>query len=1155
MTDPTLPSAELNQKLAQLRADYLVRLYVQADEMQSLGRGLLRQEWEAEGAQQLYMLAHKLAGSAGSFGFHALSQAARQLEQMLLPYVSGAAPAWGEPRALLDRVLSDVARLAGRAGGRPEVHSMSRPDPSPSGKSVFVVEDDTHLAQFIGARLNGAGYVVKLFKSLRELDRAGDVPCAVVMDVVLPEGESAGLQAIMRLRREQGSVPVVVISVRDDAQARLAALRAGAARYLTKPLDLERLVDILDGLLGRSQAAPIRVLLVDDDQDLLAHSAAVLEAANMHVRTVYRPMDALEAARNFSPDVIVVDVYMPEVGGMELAALLRQDDAFAQTPILFLSGEADISKQLLALDLGGDEFLVKPVAPDHLVAAIRARGKRSRHMQRLILDMRRVLAEKETGQFALDQHAIVSVADAVGNILYANQKFVEISGYSEAELVGKNHRLLKSGAHPHAFYEDMWRTISAGKVWHGTLCNRRKNGQLYWVESTIVPFLDENGLPYQYVSLRTDVSGIMEVKARLRAERDFSDAAINAIPGTFYVLDAGGKVLRTNESTYRITGYSAEEIDRMDALAFFTKADQQIIAAAIRQGFEHGHVEVEASLSTRTGERIPFFFQAVRFDFEGTPALIGTGTDISALKRAQNALEYSEGRLRESQRYANIGTWDWNIQTGELYWSERIGPLFGYAEGKLETTYENFLAAVHPDDRQAVIDAVNACVERGEKYDIEHRAVWPDGTVRWLLERGDVVRDPQGAPLHMLGVVQDVTTLKETEHDLICAKEAAEHANQAKSDFLSSMSHELRTPMNAILGFAQLLEMDRSLSAVNHENVSEILKAGHHLLELINDVLDLAKVEAGRIDFALEAVACGALFADCIHLVEVMAQERGIALKVEARPYVVRADPTRLKQALVNLLSNAIKYNGPNGSVLLHAEEGDDGMVRIRVQDTGPGIALERQAQLFQPFNRLGAERTEVEGTGIGLVITRRLIEMMGGRIGIQSIPGEGSTFWLELPRAESALAPIAGQATVAGERASSNVVADTTVLYVEDNPANLRLVNQLFARRPHVRLLTAHTAALGLDLAVAQPPGLVLLDINLPGMDGYEMLRRLRALPGMEHVPIIAVTANAMPRDIERGLAAGFSDYLAKPLDITRFFEVVDALLAIPAAKKGGGA
>lgn len=768
-------------------------------------------------------------------------------------------------------------------------------------------------------------------------------------------------------------------------------------------------------------------------------------------------------------------------------------------------------------------------------------------------------AELERLRVAIDHHAIVSIADAAGNIIYVNDRFCTVSGYAREELLGNNHRLVKSGRHDDAFYRDLWRTINSGKVWQGEICNRRRDGSLYWVESTITPFLDGTGRPYQYVSIRTE---------------------------------------------------------------------------------------------------------------------------ITPIKLAEITLRTSEERLRRSQIYANIGTWDWNIQSGELYWSERIAPLFGHPEGTLETSYANFLAAVHPDDRQKVIDAVAACVERGADYDIEHRCVWPDGSVRWLLERGDVVRAADGTPLHMLGVVQDITArkhaelalaeqrsrlleaqqlarlgnwdadlvtgalrwseeiyrifgyqpgsftpsieafhravhpedlalvreserqaattgrhdvvhrivrpdgeiryvrelaetvqnadavvvrmvgtvqdvteLKQAEQAMLAAKEEAERASQAKSEFLSSMSHELRTPMNAILGFAQLLDYDTGLDADQRDSVHEILKAGRHLLELINEVLDLARIESGRIDLSLEPVELCQVVRECFGLMLPLADARGIRLGHEGvRGARARTDRTRLKQVLLNLLANAIKYNREGGDVRIEVAAAGQERLRVSVTDTGQGIPAGRIDELFQPFNRLGAEASTVEGTGIGLTITRRLVEMMGGSIGVESEPGVGSRFWIELP--QEGLDRAGGQPVEPGSECPqpAGCARQHRVLYIEDNPANLKLVSQLLGRRAHIHLVTAHTPTLGLELAAAHRPELILLDINMPGMDGYQLLRVLRADARFRSIPVVALTANAMPGDILRGREAGFADYLTKPIDVTHFYAVLDRWLGMPDTAAGNG-
>ncbi|MGD2119589.1 MAG: ATP-binding protein [Chromatiales bacterium] len=387
--------------------------------------------------------------------------------------------------------------------------------------------------------------------------------------------------------------------------------------------------------------------------------------------------------------------------------------------------------------------------------------------------------------------------------------------------------------------------------------------------------------------------------------------------------------------------------------------------------------------------------------------------------------------------------------------------------------------------------------------------------------------------------------------ELTVARDEADRANQAKSEFLSSMSHELRTPLNAILGFSQLMERDGKLHAEHQEYVHEILKAGRHLLDLINEVLDLARIESGHLDLSIEPVAADQVVAECIGLVAPMADSYGITLgSGEPAGAIVRADRVRLKQVLLNLLSNAIKYNREAGEVHIATQVIDAEYLRIRVSDTGPGISATQQADLFQPFNRLDAGNSTIEGTGIGLTISRHLVEIMHGRLEFESSPGVGSSFWIELP-IESVAQPDEHQAPLDTVVINEPVapVSHTegghrTVLYIEDNPANLRLVEQIVARLEHIHLLTADNPALGIELVRAHRPELILLDINMPGMDGYKVLEILKADADLKHIPVVAVTAKAMQEDIEHGKAAGFIEYLTKPLDVPRFHTLLEQLL-----------
>ncbi len=473
--------------------------------------------------------------------------------------------------------------------------------------------------------------------------------------------------------------------------------------------------------------------------------------------------------------------------------------------------------------------------------------------------------------------------------------------------------------------------------------------------------------------------------------------------------------------------------------------------------------------------------------------------------------------------------------------------LFGYAAS--EITGKNITMLMPASYRDNHDGQIRRYLETGEKRVIgkgretygQHR----DGHAFPIeLSVNEMVLDGEK---RFTGVVHDITSRKKAQQALIDARDEADRANRAKSEFLSSMSHELRTPLNAILGFSQLMEMDDALPEEHKENVQEIIKAGEHLLVLINEVLDLAKVESGRVELSLEPVEVCAIIAECLPLVDALANKRSIMLShMGLQGVMVRADRMRLKQALLNLISNAIKYNRDGGSVHIEVQEADQPEkhgLRIRVTDTGPGIPKERLNQLFQPFNRLSAENSGVEGTGIGLTITRRIVEMMGGSVGVESEVGKGSTFWIELPM-ESAPDAEPEPRHDTGINASP-LKGQKKLLYIEDNPANLKLVAQILKNHDHIDLLTADNPELGRELALLHKPDLILLDINMPRMDGYQLLEIFKSVEELTKTPVVAVTAKAMEQDVQRGLASGFSGYLTKPLDIPSFLKTIECCLS----------
>ncbi|WP_188661207.1 hybrid sensor histidine kinase/response regulator [Arenimonas soli] len=405
-------------------------------------------------------------------------------------------------------------------------------------------------------------------------------------------------------------------------------------------------------------------------------------------------------------------------------------------------------------------------------------------------------------------------------------------------------------------------------------------------------------------------------------------------------------------------------------------------------------------------------------------------------------------------------------------------------------------------------------------------------------------------------VSNDITERMQVEIRLREAKAVADKANRAKSEFLSNMSHELRTPLNAVLGFAQLIKSGSpSPTPVQERNVDYILKAGWYLLALVDEILDLAVIESGRPSLAMDSVSLDEVMRECQAMVEQQAQTRGIRMRfpVDPAPLPVHADRKRVKQVLNNLLSNAIKYNRPEGSVQVDWLVAEDGRVRISVTDTGQGLSADQIGQLFQPFNRLGKEAGREQGTGIGLMVSKLIVEMMGGAIGVQSTVGEGSVFWLELNPATGAPGNAVPAQDESARAMHGRVYAPLRkLLYVEDNPANLALVEAIIARRPDIRLLTATDGDAGILLARANLPDVILMDLNLPGIDGTQTMNVLAGDPATARIPVVALSADASADNIERGLQAGFFAYVTKPIKVDEFMDTLDKALAFDSAAAG---
>ena len=463
-----------------------------------------------------------------------------------------------------------------------------------------------------------------------------------------------------------------------------------------------------------------------------------------------------------------------------------------------------------------------------------------------------------------------------------------------------------------------------------------------------------------------------------------------------------------------------------------------------------------------------------------------------------------------------------------------------------------------PDRAEAAIKQV-LVEKKVSNYELIARAA--DGKETEVSYNATTFYDRIGSLQGVFAAARDITeskrldrALQEKNAELEKARTVAEKANLAKSDFLSSMSHELRTPLNAVLGFAQVLESGSPPPTPSQKrSLDQILKAGWYLLELINEILDLARIEAGRLTLSREPVSLNDVLLECQAMIEPQAQRREIGMTFPHfdAPCFILADRVRVKQILINLLFNAVKYNKPGGTVAIDCVASPPNSIRISVRDTGEGLASDKLAQLFQPFNRLGKEAGDEEGTGIGLVVARRLVGLMGGIIGVDSTVGAGSVFWIELTMcAPPQLFDAEAESVKLSHAPIAAGAALRTLLYVEDNPANLRLVEELIARRPDLRLLSAADGNLGIELAREFMPEVILMDINLPGISGIDAMRILRKDPATAHIPILAISANAMPGDIKKGLEAGFFRYLTKPIVVNEFMDALGVALEFSTAR-----
>ncbi len=669
---------------------------------------------------------------------------------------------------------------------------------------------------------------------------------------------------------------------------------------------------------------------------------------------------------------------------------------------------------------------------------------------------------------------------------------------------------------------------------------------------------------------------------KLEQERNLSEQILEKAGALMVVMDNQGKVIRFNQACEQATGYSSEEIEGKMVWDFLLREEEiepvknvfnNLVTSSLPSQKENYWV-------TKDGEDILISWSnTITTDSNGNiSSVIALGQDITGQRMLEQAINL-QAQVIDQIHDSVVST---DLDGYITSWNKGAESMFGFSKTEMIGKH---ISIVYPKDKQEFLatDVIAPLKQKGT-HEIEVTMLNKSGNTFCGHLSLSMLLDDTGKAYGMIGYTMDITEkynvelelkqlneelelrveertqqLKESitavnkenderkraEQSLIIAKEEAIHANKLKSEFLGRMSHELRTPMNAIIGFGQLISLEK-ISPKVAAYIKEVNDASNHLLGLIDEVLELSTIEAGKIKINIRSYHLCDIIDESISLVTSDANKRSITIinsLASDNQINVSVDKLRFKEIILNLLSNAIKYINEGGKISIRCEAAGKDKICLEVSDDGPGIAKEKQETLFEPFNRLGAEYSEVEGTGIGLTISKQLIENMGGKIGVISEPGNGTTFWLECPLATGEDQDLSDD--IRNDNKTSRTNVQRVILYVEDNPANMKLIEEVFAKDPKIKLLKATNAEDGLQLARQNTPDIIILDLNLPGMDGYEALAKLRKTENTKHTPAFALSAAAMPRDVERGLHAGFERYLTKPIRITDLREAVNKTLS----------
>ncbi len=960
------------------------------------------------------------------------------------------------------------------------------------------------------------------------------------------------------------------------------------------------------------------ILIIDDTLENLRLLDRLLTDAGLRVRPASDGRMGLASARKEPPDLILLDIKMPGMDGWEVCERLKGDERTRDIPVIFITAMDDPADKVKGLTLGGVDYITKPFQEEEVLARVE-KHLTIRDLQKQLeaknTRLKREIAEHERTEAALreSEHRARALLNATTDAAVQFDREGIISDLNEAyaRRFGKRAEELIGACIWDIFPGDVAekrKRLTARVFQTGKPVRAEDQRQGLWNDYVIHPVPDTRGKTASVAVFAHDITDRKRVEEALRESEERYRALVEESYDVAYSVRLDGVITFLSPQMIRF-GYTPGELISRQYMDFVAPEQRQAVVHSFEKGTADGTshpTEFQWLCKDGSYRWVEVVGRSV-YDESGRPALqVGVLRDIEQRKRAEEALQASEERLDLAMSVANDGMWDWNISTNEVYFDPRYYTVAGYEPDEFPGEFEEWAKRVHPDDIEYAEERIRAHLA-GETavFDIEFRFKRKDDAWMWIRGKGRIVaRNERGKPLRMVGTHADITERKRAEealresekkyHDLFNqslrdiarlekmqeefqrAKEAAETANRAKSAFLANMSHELRTPLNAVLGYAQILQRDKRLDDDHLRKIGVIRGSGEHLLTLINHILDLSKIEAGKMELLPVDIHTPSFLEDVAGVIRARTREKGLDFTVETRalPEGIRADEVRLRQILLNLLSNAVKFTEKGGVTLEIDDRGfqieDRGLknddleesktrmshLKFKISDTGVGIAPGELDHVFLPFEQAGDAKGRAGGTGLGLSITRKLVNAMGGELLVDSAPGRGSVF-----RFEAAFPVVSAEAKEA--RRPREIVGYSgpgrKILVADDKPDN-RMAQRDMLVQVGFEVILAENGREAAAKAVDARPDLILVDLVMPGMSGSEVARAIRTAPDPLETPIIAVSASVLESDRRDCRAAGCDAFLSKPVRARELYALLETHLdltwthAEPAADESAG-